>query len=251
MFIEPVMHPWPERMRILAGLFKKRRVANEIQQCSDIYIVPNGVRAVAITLDPYDDPKKTMEQYSLETYSDLTPRPTNTTKALAATITKPSNKLQAKTWLHDRPEADVFKLLIDTYRLRMEDMYNFGVDAEADSVYNLSPDGSKGFMRFLKLAESRPGLLPTWWSKKKAIECLNFGATGSWASLASAVEKSDLIHHYDDAMMPMQLRMFGEQVYGTGPAGMSGAEMLRLQVNSENGGFYSTTIDTANKMFKN
>jgi hypothetical protein len=30
--------------------------------------------------------------------------------------------------------------------------------------------------------------------------------------------------------MPMQLRMFAENLYGRGPAGMSGARMLEMQM---------------------
>ncbi|KAG0016260.1 hypothetical protein BGZ80_009333 [Entomortierella chlamydospora] len=173
----------------------------------------------------------------------LAPRPVNTSNALSVTADKPFHKLHSKTWLHGRPEKDAFKLLIDTYRLRMEDMYKFEGGAETDSVYNGSPDGSEGFKRFLKLAESRPGVLPPWWSQAKAEECLQFGMTDDWASLASAVEKADLIKHYDDALMPMQLRMFGEQVYGTGPGGMSGMPMLQTQMAMENGSGHFTTLD--------
>ncbi|KAF9207771.1 hypothetical protein BGZ49_010593 [Haplosporangium sp. Z 27] len=170
----------------------------------------------------------------------------NAPEPLSTLVVKPFTKLQNKTWLHDRSETDVFKLLIDTYRMRMEDMYKFEGGAEADSVYNGSPDGSEGFKRFLKLAESRPKLLPAWWSQKKATECLEFGASDEWASLAAAVDKLDLIKHYGNDRMPMQLRMFGEQVYGTGPGGMSGVEMLRQMVESENGGGYCSTINISN-----
>ncbi|KAF9342775.1 hypothetical protein BGX26_006866 [Mortierella sp. AD094] len=176
------------------------------------------------------------------------PRPASASKGLSTTIQKPFHKLHAKTWLHDRPEKDTYNLLIDTYRLKMEDMYKFDGSAEADSVYNGSSDGSEGLKRFLRLAESKPGVLPPWWSKAKAEECLQFGMTDDWASLASAVEKADLIKHYDDALMPMQLRMLGEQVYGTGPGGMSGASMLQQQMMMETGSGHFTTIDASSSL---
>lgn len=58
---------------------------------------------------------------------------------------------------------------------------------------------------------------------------------GGWSSLASMVEKSDIIEHYGDARMPMQLRMLGEQIYGRGPGGHNGAEMLEIMKSTENG----------------
>ncbi|KAF9113338.1 hypothetical protein BGX27_001788 [Mortierella sp. AM989] len=166
-------------------------------------------------------------------------------KALSATPEKPFTKLQDKTWLHGRPEKDVYTLLIDTYRLRMEDQYKFEGDADIDSVYGGAPDGTDGFLRFLRLVESRTGLLPRWWSQEKAAECLNFGMTDDWASLASAIEKTDVVDHYQNALMPMQLRIFGEQVYGSGPAGMSGVPILQVQVQAENNSLYTSTIDTS------
>ncbi|KAF9345720.1 hypothetical protein BGX26_002811, partial [Mortierella sp. AD094] len=123
--------------------------------------------------------------------STLDPRPVNTTGALSVTIQQPFRKLHAKTWLHDRPEKDAYKLSIDSYRLRMEDYYTFAGDADIDSINSGAPDGSEGFKHLLKLAGSRTGLLPPWWSQKKATEYLNLGRTDKWASLACAVEKSD------------------------------------------------------------
>lgn len=46
---------------------------------------------------------------------------------------------------------------------------------------------------------------------------------GKWSELACVIQKSEIIEHYGNLIMPMQLRMFGEQVYQRGPGGMSGA----------------------------
>jgi splicing suppressor protein 51 len=54
--------------------------------------------------------------------------------------------------------------------------------------------------------------------------------------LACAVEKSDIVEKYGNPLMPMQLRMFAEQVYGRGPGGQSGAGMIQMQMMAENGG---------------
>lgn len=43
-------------------------------------------------------------------------------------------RLDSGTWLHDGSEKDVFRLLIDAYRLRADDMYNMEGEADADSI---------------------------------------------------------------------------------------------------------------------
>ncbi|KAJ9645258.1 hypothetical protein H2199_003264 [Coniosporium tulheliwenetii] len=158
-------------------------------------------------------------------------------KGLLAAVDKPFHRLEAQTWLHDRPEQDVYQLLIDTYRFRMEDHYNLEGEADRDSIYGGARDGRQGFRRFLSRAQSKRGLLPPWWSPEKAAECEAMGMRRSeWTSLASAIEKSDVIEHYGNPQMPMQLRMFGEQIYGRGPGGQDGTEMRKLMMMAEAGG---------------
>jgi len=88
------------------------------------------------------------------------------TRALDGSIAKPFTRINNGTWLHNRPEKDVYKLLIDTYRMKMEDQYKFEGDADVDSIYGGASDGKSGFERFLKLVEapSKRHLLPSWWS---------------------------------------------------------------------------------------
>ncbi|OJD12443.1 hypothetical protein AJ78_06958 [Emergomyces pasteurianus Ep9510] len=156
-------------------------------------------------------------------------------KGLQVAVEKPFHRLNAKTWIHDRPKEDVYKLLIDTYRLRMEDNYKFEGNADMDSIYGGAQDGRQGFERFLRLANSRPHLLPPWWEQKSVTECVAVGAMSGWSDLRCAIGKSDVIEHYGNSDMPMQLRMFGEQIYGYGPGGHDGAAMLRAQMMIENG----------------
>lgn len=172
-------------------------------------------------------------------------------KSLIAPISKPFHALNDKKWLHNRPEADVYKLLIDTYRFRMEDDYKFSGNADVDSIYGGATNGYEGFHRFLgKIEDRNRALLPSWWSKEKALECQKLGRQDGWSSLKRAIEKGDIMEHYGDSMFPMQLRMFGEQIYGTGPGGQSGSTMLRLQVMAEGGGVTSpmTHIDASRFM---
>lgn len=164
-------------------------------------------------------------------------QPQQPSKGLSVTVEKPFHKLDSKTWLHDRPEKDVYKLLVDTYRMKVEDDYNLEGDASVDSIYGGAQDhGRRDFQRFLKRVESKPGLLPSWWSPEKSAACIRAGLDqNSGSYLGAAMEKSDVIEHYGERTMPMQLRMFGEEVYGRGPGGQSGTQMRKMMMQSENG----------------
>lgn len=118
----------------------------------------------------------------------------------------------------------------------MEDDYNLEGEADEDSIYGGAANGGRGFQRFLSLARSRRGLLPSWWSEEKSSECMRLGMSNTgWSSLASSVGKGDIVEHYGDPVMPMQMRMFGEQVYGRGPGGQPGASMMKMQMMMEGG----------------
>ncbi|XP_044714428.1 uncharacterized protein HRG_12007 [Hirsutella rhossiliensis] len=108
-------------------------------------------------------------------------------------VIRPFTRLENRTWLHDRSERDVYGLLIDAYRLRVEDMYNIEGEADADSIYGGAANGLRGFKRFLERVERCPALLPPWWDAKKKKECETLGMTPSqWHDLRSAVERA---HH--------------------------------------------------------
>ncbi|KAJ5246177.1 MYND domain protein [Penicillium chermesinum] len=165
--------------------------------------------------------------------------------ALDTVISKPFHKLHDKTWLHGRTERDVYKLLIDTYRLRLDDDYTFSGILQTGSIYSGATDGGVGgFSRFLARVEQKPGLLPEWWSKAKAAECLALGKSSKDWGLQFAVEKHDIVDLYKNPTMPMQLRMFGEQVYGTGPGGQNGGPMMQMQMAVERQDYcQATNID--------
>lgn len=148
----------------------------------------------------------------------------------------PFHKLNDGTRLHGRAEEDVFQLLIDAYRLRVEDQYKFTGEADDDSVYGGAASGIAGFQRFLADAEKSPNLLPTWWSPAKAQQCLAVGRQSGWGDLRRAIEKGDIVEHYGVNTMPMQMRMFTEKVWGLNPgAAGSGDAMCRLQMQMERG----------------
>jgi splicing suppressor protein 51 len=164
-------------------------------------------------------------------------------KGLTQPIAKPFTRLDAGTWLHGRPESDVYTLLIDAYRMRMEDNYQFDGDVDEDSVYSGAPDSVAGFRRFLARVEKKKrSLLPDWWSPAKKAECVAFGRRGPeswWPSLECAVEKADITEHYGDARFPMQLRMFAQDVYGRGPGGSDGTMMRKGMAAMESGSTFN------------
>ncbi|KAF2103625.1 hypothetical protein NA57DRAFT_18634, partial [Rhizodiscina lignyota] len=122
------------------------------------------------------------------------------------------------TWLDNCPQTDAFKLLVDAYRLRVEDEYKFDGNVDEDSLYG-SGDPKIGFRRFLRAAEQVRKPLPSWWSAAKRLECERWAAQqmragGGWSDLGCAAEKSDIVDHYGDSMFPMQLRMLAEEIVG-------------------------------------
>ncbi|KAL6792407.1 hypothetical protein GGI42DRAFT_335114 [Trichoderma sp. SZMC 28013] len=166
------------------------------------------------------------------------------TKGLEQPISMPFTRLDEGTWLHNRPETDVFKLLIDAYRLRVEDTYVFRAELMEDSIYAGCKTGQRGFRKFLRKAATIPGLLPPWWTKEKSAACEQFGMNPSqWHNLRWAVEKTDIMEHYGDRLFPMQLRMLAEAVYGIHPCGTAGIGARRLMMAAERAQGRNTTID--------
>ncbi|KAH6976322.1 putative MYND domain protein [Ilyonectria sp. MPI-CAGE-AT-0026] len=155
-------------------------------------------------------------------------------KGLERGISCPFTQLDRKTWLHNRPETDVYRLLIDSYRLRVEDDYNIDGEVDDDSLYSGADSGIVSFKRYLGVVQSKPGLLPTWWTPEKSLACEQLGMDRSqWSDLHNAVTKSDIIEQYGDSQFPMQLRMFAEHIRGRAPGGADGASMRQMLVAME------------------
>jgi mitochondrial splicing suppressor protein 51 len=122
--------------------------------------------------------------------------------------------LDKDDYLHKLPEKDAFAQLIDCFRLRVEDEYAFGCNNIG--IY-AGEDPRPEFKKFLDLAESRNGILPSWWNADKRKECERMAVDSSgWNDINCAVEKDDILDHYEDNFMPMKLRVLGEKVYGKG-----------------------------------
>lgn len=149
-------------------------------------------------------------------------------------VPNPFTRLEAGTYLHDRPEQDVYKLLVDCFRMRQQDNDVLEGHTDPDSVYRGAPTSIVPFRKFIDLVVSHPGLLPPWWNDAKRAECEAFGESGNWSDLRKKVTKQSVIDHYDgDSRMPMQLRMLGEVVYKRGPGGQDGTAMRNMLINME------------------
>lgn len=118
------------------------------------------------------------------------------------------------SFLHKLPKQDVYKRLIDSFRLRVEDMVKFqgvrlGVYGDGDPVVE--------FTEFLTLAERNGKLLPKWWDEATKAECLALGKNEKGGNyLGYFLEKSDVQEEYGDNLMPMKLRVLAEKIYGKG-----------------------------------
>ena len=154
-------------------------------------------------------------------------------------IEKPFHALENNTWLYNRPEPRVYELLIDAYRLRVEDEYKFHGDVDNDSLYGTGNKAGalRGFRKFVRKAEKcTPPVLPPWWANEKSQACLEYArhAEGDH-NLGAAVEKSDIQEFYGVRNMPMQLRMLAEKIEGTGIGGQSGSSMRQMMMATEAG----------------
>jgi splicing suppressor protein 51 len=146
-------------------------------------------------------------------------------KDLDKHIPNPFTKLDQDMYLHDRPEKDVYKPLIDSFRMRQADDLNLENKTTPGSIYSRASSSLQACRQYLAKTAARK-LLPLWWKTEKQIECESFGECGAWNDLRREVSKQEITEHYGDQKMPMQLRMFAEAVYGVG-------SMVRMALSCE------------------
>ncbi|KAF2681009.1 hypothetical protein K458DRAFT_479554 [Lentithecium fluviatile CBS 122367] len=132
-------------------------------------------------------------------------------KNLEKHIANPFTRLESCTYLHDRSEKDVFKLLIDSFHMRQADAFKSEDRKETDSVYTGAPSSIEGFRNFMRLASSRCGLL------------------------RPHVDKGAVMAHYGEQKLPMQLHMFAG-VYESLPARIGpGTAIRKMKASMEAG----------------
>jgi len=97
-------------------------------------------------------------------------------------VDEPFTRLARGTWLHGcRSRKDVFRLLIDCYRLRVDDQDTLSIEGEHEPIPILEGNDDdeggmrKGFEEFLEVVAQREMILPDWWDEAARVECMAFG----------------------------------------------------------------------------
>lgn len=157
--------------------------------------------------------------------------PLSPPQGLSQPIRKPFTRLEGKTWLHDRPAQDLYRILIDAYRMGIHDSLRLDNMVEPDSIYH---GGVLGFCRFLDQVESHQGLLPTWWSGETRQACLDLGMDSSQHyRLHDFVDNKDMEDRYGCLGFLMELRVFMQSVTGRGPGGMDASPFMEIMIEGE------------------
>ncbi|EFQ95321.1 hypothetical protein PTT_06719 [Pyrenophora teres f. teres 0-1] len=177
-------------------------------------------------------------------------------KTLEQHVPNPFTLLDEGTYLRRRPEKDVYRLLIDAFRMRSEDDMKLENKPMPNSIYTGKPSSIEPFKKFLSLAATRKGLLPAWWTAEHQRGCEKFAESGEWKDVRKKVTKAQMIQHYGDDKAPMQLRMLAEAVYGVGPMNQNGAGMqeeviIEYILDLDQRGFaptYAAVRDIADKL---
>lgn len=131
----------------------------------------------------------------------------------SSSAANPFARLSKNTFLHDRPEEETFRILVDVLRMRQEDTNTFEGEAMPGTIYNGESSSELAFRNMLWRAKQVQGLLPLWWSCGKEEECIRKNRE----ALQSAQKKSDIQEFWGDSLKPMKLRMVGATIYGNTP----------------------------------
>lgn len=120
-------------------------------------------------------------------------------KGLQKHVPNPFTCIDRGTYLHDRPERDVYKLLIDTFRMRQADDLKMNGVTTPNTVYTGAASSIGPFRAFLGKVEARGRVLPAWWNAEKRKECEEFAESGGdRSSVRSKVTKEEVISQYGD-----------------------------------------------------
>ena len=107
-------------------------------------------------------------------------------------------------------------------------------EIEVGSIYhNGNEHSAKAFEDFLLMAWQSE-MFPEWINEKKLGDCIVFGMRSSmvnsdWGGLKAKTTPEDIAAWYGDESMPLQMRIFAEQVYGDDPSGQAKDMKLRAQ----------------------
>lgn len=77
-------------------------------------------------------------------------------------ISDPFTRIDKGTFLHDRPEKDVYKLLVDALRMSEQDWFKLGGKRIPNSVYDGKKSSIATFRTFVDGVERHRGYMPSW-----------------------------------------------------------------------------------------
>lgn len=154
----------------------------------------------------------------------------------------PFRALEHGTWLKRRSEKEIYACLVDTYRMRVYDQArddDGNIDPETDILFGQSRSQVlENFNLFLaRIWELEIGrdnearLLPQWLHDndhyRRSLLC--FAETDRFSCIHDSVNEEEIKSHYGDPTMPLQLKVFGEQLDGYRAHGMSGAVTKQMK----------------------
>ncbi|KAJ4326978.1 hypothetical protein N0V84_002591 [Fusarium piperis] len=121
-------------------------------------------------------------------------------------------------WLHYMPDAELYGYLIDSFRLRMQDIKGRPI-TRLDIFYREWRTDMAGFKHYLDLAERTPGLLPIEWKSKRAA-CESLCRLKPYYDLSNldTLDKQSIMKHYDGKRgCLLKLRELAQAVFGYSP----------------------------------
>jgi hypothetical protein len=121
----------------------------------------------------------------------------------------PCHKLDSIVWLHNQPETEVYKLLIDYLRLQRTRDFNGKDDASDEDATRQT------LFDFLHEAKA---ILPTWWARRHASACVLLSmrrGSMEWSQLNRHLTAEDVENHYGCKETPKRLTELASLIYGT------------------------------------
>lgn len=184
-----------------------------------VYKVLNNARQKAnIVPGPLNTPINPSRKYALEIF-----------------ISMPFSKLAENRWLHARSEHDVYKLLIDCYRWRVEEdqavFKHFFSNLYDDPFHG----GRQGFKQWLEFVEAHPTALPTWWTEESKFKVFAFAASSNDWSLDRVLTVEDMKGFYGPGnTMGIQMSVFSEMMIGIAGGETSTGQLFTFCLQKEN-----------------
>jgi hypothetical protein len=114
-------------------------------------------------------------------------------KLLGQHVPDPFTRLDDGKYLHDRLEEDVYRLLVDAFRMRSEDDMKLENKPKPNSIYTGNPSGIEPCKEFLDQAATRRDMLLLRWDVGYRAECEKFAESGEWNKLWNKVTKAQMV----------------------------------------------------------